>query len=77
LVCTQEFNLQKWLGNDQYLKTIVETTNVLTSYSFGKHTKQHTRTPKTKTKQVQYADFQEAQEALSPDQAKLLALEVM
>jgi hypothetical protein len=27
--------------------------------------------------EVQHADFQEAQEALSPDQAKLLALEVM
>jgi hypothetical protein len=26
---------------------------------------------------VQYADFQEAQEALSPDQTKLLALEVI
>jgi hypothetical protein len=26
---------------------------------------------------LQYADFQEVQEALSPDQAKLLALEVM
>jgi hypothetical protein len=26
---------------------------------------------------LQYADFQEAQEALSPDQPKLLALEVM
>jgi hypothetical protein len=26
---------------------------------------------------VQYADFQEAQEALSPDQTKLLVLEVM
>jgi hypothetical protein len=26
---------------------------------------------------VQYADFQEVQEALSPDQTKLLALEVM
>jgi hypothetical protein len=26
---------------------------------------------------LQYVDFQEAQEALSPNQAKLLALEVM
>jgi hypothetical protein len=26
---------------------------------------------------VQYVDFQEAQEALNPDQAKLLTLEVM
>jgi hypothetical protein len=27
--------------------------------------------------ELQYADFQEAQEALSPDQTKLSALEVM
>jgi hypothetical protein len=34
-----------------YLKAVVETTNVLSSNSFGKNTRQCARAPKTKAKQ--------------------------
>jgi hypothetical protein len=49
----KNLNSQRSLGNNQYPKMIVETTNVLSEHPFDKRTKQDTKTTKSKSKMGQ------------------------